>query len=96
MPDVNPVGTKRLEIRTTEVTRGLRLARKFPGVRSATVFGQSIHALVDDSFDEPSLAKMLHGQGVEITEVRPLTASLEDVFVELTYRRQAEMEAPNA
>jgi hypothetical protein len=47
MPDVNPPGTKRLEIRTTEVTRGLRLARKFPGVLSATVFGQSVHALVD-------------------------------------------------
>ena len=96
MPDVNPAGTKRLEIRTTEVTRGLRLARKFPGVRSATVFGQSVHALVDDSFDQAALGKMLLGQGIEITEVRPLTASLEDVFVELTYRRQAEMEASSA
>ena len=96
MPDVNPVGSKRLEIRTTEVTRGLRLARKFPGVRSATIFGQSIHALVDESFDEPALGKVLHAQGIEITEVRPLTASLEDVFVELTHRRQAELEASNA
>jgi ABC-type multidrug transport system ATPase subunit len=96
MPDVNPKNTKRLEIRTTEVTRGLRLARKFPGVRSATVFGQSIHTLVDDSFDQAALGKMLHGQGIEITEVRPLTASLEDVFVELTYRRQAELEASHA
>jgi ABC-2 type transport system ATP-binding protein len=96
MPDVNPAGTKRLEIRTTEVTRGLRLARKFPGVRSATVFGQSVHALVDDSFDQAALGKLLLGQGIEITEVRPLAASLEDVFVELTYRRQAEMEPSNA
>jgi ABC-2 type transport system ATP-binding protein len=96
MPDVNPPGTKRLEIRTTEVTRGLRLARKFPGVLSATVFGQSVHALVDRSFDQTALAKMLSGQGIEITEVRPLTASLEDVFVELTYRRQAELEASRA
>ncbi len=96
MPDVNPPGTKRLEIRTTEVTRGLRLARKFPGVLSATVFGQSVHALVDDSFDQAALAKMLSGQGIEITEVRPLAASLEDVFVELTHRRQAEMEASRA
>ncbi len=96
MPDVNPPGTKRLEIRTTEVTRGLRLARKFPGVLSATVFGQSVHALVDSSFDQPGLGKMLSGQGIEITEVRPLTASLEDVFVELTYRRQAELEATRA
>jgi ABC-2 type transport system ATP-binding protein len=96
MPDVNPPGTKRLEIRTTEVTRGLRLARKFPGILSATVFGQSVHALVDGSFDQASLAKMLIGQGIEITEVRPLTATLEDVFVELTYRRQAEIEASRA
>ena len=96
MPDVNPPGTKRLEIRTTEVTRGLRLARKFPGVLSATVFGQSVHALVDGSFDQEALGKMLLGQGIDITEVRPLTASLEDVFVELTYRRQAEMEASRA
>lgn len=96
MPDVNPPGTKRLEIRTTEVTRGLRLARKFPGVLSATVFGQSVHALVDNSFDQGALGKMLLGQGIEITEVRPLTASLEDVFVELTYRRQAELEASRA
>jgi len=96
MPDVNSPGTKRLEIRTTEVTRGLRLARKFPGVLNATVFGQSVHALVDSSFDQAALAKMLSGQGIEITEVRPLTASLEDVFVELTYRRQAEMEASHA
>src|SRR5882757_1198575 len=96
MPDVNPPGTKRLEIRTTEVTRGLRMARKFPGVLNATVFGQSVHALVDSSFDQAALAKMLSGQGIEITEVRPLTASLEDVFVELTYRRQAEMEASHA
>src|SRR6266481_6010691 len=55
MPDVNPAGTKRLEIRTTEVTRGLRLARNFPGVLSATVFGQSVHALVDGSFDQAAL-----------------------------------------
>ncbi len=96
MPDVNPAGTRRLEIRTTEVTRGLRLVRKFPGIHYATVFGQSVHALVDDSYDQEGLAKLLKGEGIDITEVRPLTASLEDVFVELTYRRQAEMEGKHA
>jgi len=96
MPDVNPAGTRRLEIRTTEVTRGLRLVRKFPGVHYATVFGQSVHALVDGSFDQEELGKLLKREGIDITEVRPLTASLEDVFVELTYRRQAELEAQRA
>ena len=96
MPDVNPAGTRRLEIRTTEVTRGLRLVRKFQGVHYATVFGQSVHALVDGSYDQESLAQLLKREGIDITEVRPLTASLEDVFVELTYRRQAEMERKHA
>jgi ABC-2 type transport system ATP-binding protein len=96
MPDVNPAGTRRLEIRTTEVTRGLRLVRKFPGVHYATVFGQSIHALVDGAYDQEELGKILKHEGIDITEVRPLTASLEDVFVELTYRRQAELEAQRA
>src|SRR6202521_4740720 len=64
MPDVNPAGTRRLEIRTTEGTRGLRLVRKFPGVHYATVFGQSVHALVDGSFDQEELAKLLKREGI--------------------------------
>src|SRR2546429_4496074 len=35
--------------RSPEVTRALRLARGIPGIRSATIFGQSVHALVDEN-----------------------------------------------
>src|SRR5438270_13086629 len=49
LPDVQPAGTMRVEITAPEVTRALRLARHIPGIRSATIFGQSIHALVDES-----------------------------------------------
>jgi len=52
------------------------------------VVGSSVHAMSNESCDQAALAKMLSGQGIEITEVRPLTASLEGRFVELTYRRQ--------
>src|SRR5262249_55573997 len=51
LPDVQPEGTHRIEIDTKEVTRALQIARQIPGVRSATIFGQSIHALVEDSLD---------------------------------------------
>src|SRR6266568_4621983 len=51
LPDVQPHGTLRVEITTPEVTRALRFARQIPGIRSATIFGQSIHALVEDHFD---------------------------------------------
>src|SRR5262250_3106199 len=48
LPDVQPQGTMRIEIIAPEVTRALRLARHIAGIRSATIFGQSIHALVEE------------------------------------------------
>ncbi|HKW55858.1 MAG TPA: ABC transporter ATP-binding protein [Candidatus Acidoferrum sp.] len=89
LPDVQPRGTKRIEINTPEVTRALRLAKHFPGIRSATIFGQSIHALVEDKFDLGDLREQLMKGGIAIEEIRPLAPSLEDAFVELTYKHQA-------
>src|SRR5579864_9119997 len=90
LPDVQPHGTKRVEITTLEVTRALRLARQIPGVRNATIFGQSIHALVEDRFDLNDLREQLRRNGITVGEIRPLEPSLEDVFVELTYKHQAQ------
>jgi ABC-type multidrug transport system ATPase subunit len=96
LPDVQPPGTMRIEITTPEVTRALRFARHIPGIRSATIFGQSIHALVEDHFDLHDLREQLLIEGISVAEIRPLAASLEDVFVELTYKHQALLEASRA
>lgn len=93
LPDVQPEGTYRVEITTTEVTRALRFARTIKGVRSATIFGQSIHALIDDHLDLEDLRTQLVNNHVVVAEIRPLAPTLEDVFVELTYKHQAEAEA---
>src|SRR3989441_1235155 len=93
LPDVNPPGTKRIEVATPEVTRALRLARQIPGIRSATIFGESIHALIEENCDLADLRRQLASQGIRVTEIRPLTPSLEDVFVELTSKHQAALEA---
>jgi ABC-2 type transport system ATP-binding protein len=93
LPDVQPPGTYRVEITTTEVTKALRFARTIPGVRSATIFGQSIHALIDDTLDLEELRERLVKSGVIVAEIRPLAPTLEDVFVELTYKHQAQAEA---
>jgi ABC-2 type transport system ATP-binding protein len=92
IPDVQPAGTKRVEISTPEVTRALRVARKIPGIRSATIFGESIHALVEDRFDLPDLRAQLLKNDITVNDIRPLTPSLEDVFVELTYKHQSQLE----
>src|SRR5262244_1551387 len=89
LPDVQPQGTIRVEITTPEVTRALARARQIKGVRSATIFGQSIHALIDDHLDLEDLRLQLSRNGAAVGEIRPLAPSLEDVFVELTYQNQA-------
>src|SRR5436305_950916 len=93
LPDVQPAGTRRVEITTPEVTRDLRFARQLAGIRNATIFGQSIHALVEEHFDLDVLRNQLLKEGISVSEIRPLAPSLEDVFVELTYKHQSLLEA---
>ena len=93
MPDMTPPGTRRFEITTHEVTTALRKARQLPTLRSATIFGRSIHALVDQSVSPEELAAELRAEQVEVEDIRPLVPSLEDVFVELTHRHQQKVEA---
>jgi ABC-type multidrug transport system ATPase subunit len=96
LPDVQPQGTLRIEITTPEVTRALRFVRQISGIRSATIFGQSIHALIDDHVDLHELREELLKNGISVAEIRPLAPSLEDVFVELTYKHQAMQEEAGA
>src|ERR1700736_5325266 len=49
MPDVNPPGTRRLDVTCDHVTTALQAIHRLRGVRNATVFGQSMHLLVDES-----------------------------------------------
>src|SRR2546428_5937449 len=86
LPVVNPPGTKRLDVTCEHVTVALQVVRRLPGVRTATVFGQSMHLLVDDSVSEQFIRERLDGVGIRETDIRPIAPSLEDVFVALTNR----------
>ena len=87
MPVVNPPGTRRLDIECEHVTVGLQAMRKLPGVRTATVFGQSMHLLVDDQMPEQRIRQELSRAGISNAEIHPIGPSLEDVFVALTTQR---------
>jgi ABC-type multidrug transport system ATPase subunit len=84
LPSVNPPGTKRLDVTCDHVTRGLQALRHFPGVRTATVFGQSMHLLVDASMPEQRIQDELARVGIPHADIHPIGPSLEDVFVALT------------
>lgn len=84
--NVTPPGTRRLEILGPDTAGLLTRLRHQPGVREATIFGQSIHALVEEGRFNQDFA------GSTVT-VRPAEANLEDVFVTLSRHAQAEREA---
>jgi ABC-2 type transport system ATP-binding protein len=96
LPDITPAGSLRYEVSTANVTTALRKARAAPFVKSATIFGRSIHALVEDSITQQELENELRARDIEVEEIRALLPSLEDVFVELTYKHQQEAEVANA
>ncbi|HYG21173.1 MAG TPA: ABC transporter ATP-binding protein [Verrucomicrobiae bacterium] len=84
MASVNPPGTRRLDVACEHVTTGLQAMRHMDGVLSATVFGQSMHLLVDDNLDEAAIRARLRQAGIEHADIHPIGPSLEDVFVALT------------
>jgi ABC-2 type transport system ATP-binding protein len=77
LPGVTPPGTRRVSIIGPNVARLLERLRGQRCVRSATIFGQAIFALVDANCSAADL-------GVNGAEVRPAEPSLEDVFVALS------------
>jgi ABC-2 type transport system ATP-binding protein len=77
LPQITPVGLKRLEINGPNTSAVLASLRLQPGVKEATIFGQAIHALVDETRSPADL-------GLAGLNVRPTEPSLEDVFVTLS------------
>ena len=88
LPPVNPSGARRLDVTCDHVTVGLQAVRHMPGVRSATVFGQSMHLLVENSVTETALVSRLAEVGIQNPDIRPIAPSLEDVFVTLTAHQE--------
>lgn len=82
LPAVTPPGTRRLEITGTDAAATLAQLRTRPAVREATIFGESVHALVADGVTAADL-------GLAADQVRPTTPSLEDVFVTLSRAQKA-------
>ena len=87
LPIVNPPGTKRLDVTCEHVTLALQTIRHVAGVRSATVFGQSMHLLVDESLPDERIREELSRAGVPQVDIHAMGPSLEDVFVALTTQK---------
>ncbi|HUW84826.1 MAG TPA: ABC transporter ATP-binding protein [Phycisphaerae bacterium] len=92
VPDVTPAGTRRVEVRCAEPTEALARARNLPAVRDATLFGDTLHVLLDAQLEPDELLKRI-AEGDTSATVRPVAPTLEDVFVILSRAQVAALEA---
>ena len=89
LEEVTPAGTRRVEAASEESVAHLMMAaRKLDYVRAATIFGTSLHLLIDEHVSDDAVRRDLGD-----VEVRTIEPSLEDVFVRLTETRGKELEA---
>src|SRR3954449_5504399 len=96
VPEVSPPGTRRLDVTCDHVTVALRAMREVKGVLNATVFGQSMHLLVDESVRRAEIEEKLRSVGIASPEIHEIGPSLEDVFVTLTAKHAGENQEEKA
>jgi ABC-type multidrug transport system ATPase subunit len=83
-PEMSRPEVRHLEIETRQPARALSFLRTQPYCEGATIFGQSVHAVVKRSCSDTQLTEVLHHEGFPRATVREIEPSLEDVFVYLT------------
>jgi ABC-type multidrug transport system ATPase subunit len=90
LPEVSPPGTRRLDVTCDHITTALQAMREMRGVRSATVFGQSMHLLVEENVSQSDIEAKLQSVGISNIDIHEIGPSLEDVFVTLSAKEAAE------
>ena len=85
LPEVTPEGMRRVEVECREgVASLMSSARTLRYVKASTIFGTSLHLLVDQSVSNQKIDDDLEAFGVSSVAVRDIAPTLEDVFVRLT------------
>jgi ABC-type multidrug transport system ATPase subunit len=97
LDEVTPKGTRRVEAEGKESVAVLMTSAKtLPYIKAATIFGTSLHLLIDANVDDAKVERDLKSFGAGDVAVRPIDPTLEDVFVQLTETRGREVEAQRA
>ncbi len=101
LPSVTPAGQRRIQAECDRGTGAIITAtHALPYIHEATIFGNALHLLIDAEVSDKQVADDL-GQRCEMSvNVRPISPSLEDVFVRLTglaslERQQTNDESPS-
>jgi ABC-2 type transport system ATP-binding protein len=70
------------EVRCPQRMKARELLQNLPGIRSVGIFGDRIHAVLEDGDKtRAEMERLLRGSGIEIQSMKKITPSLEDVFI---------------
>jgi ABC-type multidrug transport system ATPase subunit len=85
LPLVTPKGCRRVEAACERGAAAVMgRARSLPYVQEVTIFGNALHLLVDAEAEDARIERDLEEAAGTAVDVRPIGATLEDVFVRLT------------
>jgi ABC-type multidrug transport system ATPase subunit len=85
LPEVTPPGTRRVEaVCAGGAAAVMGKARRLPYVLEVTIFGNSLHLLIQAEVNDATMAADLAAAAGSPVNVRPIKPTLEDVFVRLT------------
>jgi ABC-2 type transport system ATP-binding protein len=80
-----------VEIRADRPVDAMRLLDEMPEVEKTSLFGTAVHAVVARAvLAQTDLAGRLRARGLEVTDAVPVAPSLEDVFLDVVERSEAE------
>lgn len=79
------------EIEVDQVMKGLETLRAQPFGKDASLYGIFLHVLVEDSSLEKTIIDTLEKEGLKVKRIEKIQPSLEDVFVFLVEKQQAEL-----
>jgi ABC-type multidrug transport system ATPase subunit len=89
LPTVNRPGTRRVEVESAATARALAWLTGQEFALSATIFGQSVHSVVDACVPDEEIAARMRRAGFGDVHIRAIAPTLEDVFVTLTEHEAA-------
>jgi ABC-type multidrug transport system ATPase subunit len=90
-PEVTPAGMRRVEAECDQGAAAVMgFARSLPYVDDVTIFGNALHLLIDAKVSDAQIAGDLERESRAAVRIRPIEATLEDVFVRLTKLQAAQ------
>ncbi len=79
------MGGKLLEVTCTPLMKASRLFRTIPNIQGITAYGTTLHLNVEKVEEtKKSIQQLASREGINISSIKPIEASLEDLFSSLT------------